>query len=94
MKKNNSEIERYEVMSESELISEIQREKIQKLLQKSTRTLEEIKEACERIDVVKLYSGKVIEGAIIEQGEKYKIMTTTGVINVSRKEVRTVTVVR
>jgi tRNA A37 methylthiotransferase MiaB len=81
-------------MTDDEVKQQIKKERIERLMQQKTRTLEEIKEACERIDVVKLYSGKEIQGAIIGRENKYKILTTTGVVEVDKKQVRSVSVMR
>jgi len=94
IKQNVEKIEKIETLSESEIKQQIKKERIERLMQQKTRTLEEIKEACERIDVVKLYSGKTIQGAIIDRSNDYKILTTTGVVEVPKKNVRSVSVLR
>ncbi len=94
IKQNIDKIGTIESSTEEQLRQQIKKERIEHLMQQKTRTLEEIKEVCERIDVVRLYSGKEIKGAIIERGEKYKILTTTGVIEVLKKDVRSVSVIR
>lgn len=94
IKQNIEKIGTIESSTEEQLRQQIKKERIERLMQQKTRTLEEIKEACERIDVVRLYSGKQIQGAIIERGENYKILTTTGVMNVPKKDVRSVSVMR
>lgn len=94
IKQNVEKIEKIEALSESEIKQQIKKERIERLMQQKTRTLEEIKEACERIDVVKLYSGKTIQGAIIDRSNDYKILTTTGVVEVPKKNVRSVSVLR
>ncbi|HOJ28470.1 MAG TPA: FecR domain-containing protein [Spirochaetota bacterium] len=94
IKQNVEKIEKIETLSESEIKQQIKKERIERLMQQKTRTLEEIKEACERIDVVKLYSGKTIQGAIIDRTNDYKILTTTGVVEVPKKNVRSVSVLR
>lgn len=58
------------------------------------KTLAEIKEKYERIDEVLLYSGKTIKGVIIERGSYYKILTTSGYINIPAKQVRNTKVLR
>jgi len=94
IKQNIEKIGTIESSTEEQLRQQVKKERIERLMQQKTRTLEEIKEACERIDVVRLYSGKQIQGAIIERGENYKILTTTGVMNVPKKDVRSVSVMR
>lgn len=68
--------------------------KIEKLIQKKTKTIEEIREVFERIDEVLLYSGEVISGAILTRGDKYSILTTAGVINIDKDKVRSVKIIK
>jgi len=58
------------------------------------KTLNEIKEKYERIDVITLYSGKVVRGVILERGAYYKVLTTSGQVNIPAKQVRNTKVVR
>ena len=58
------------------------------------KTIERIREVFSRIDEVSLYSGKVIQGAVISRGATYSILTTSGVVNVPESQVRTVKVVK
>lgn len=58
------------------------------------KTLAEIKEKYERIDEVLLYSGRIIRGVIIERGSYYKILTTSGYVNIPAKQVRNTKVLR
>ncbi|HOP29828.1 MAG TPA: FecR family protein [Spirochaetota bacterium] len=48
----------------------------------------EMKAKYGRIDVITLYSGRMIQGVIISRGESYRILTTNGTINVKAKDVR------
>jgi len=48
----------------------------------------EMKAKYGRIDVITLYSGRVIQGVIISRGESYRVLTTNGTINVKAKDVR------
>ncbi len=41
-----------------------------------------------RIDVITLYSGKVISGVILSRGANYKVLTERGTINIRAKKVR------
>lgn len=50
--------------------------------------MNEIKEKFKRIDVVILFSGRVIEGVILTRGETYRIATASGVEIISAKEVK------
>lgn len=58
------------------------------------KTLAEIKEKYERIDEVLLYSGKIIRGVILERGSYYKILTTSGYVNIPAKQIRNTKVLR
>ena len=58
------------------------------------KTLAEIKEKYERIDEVLLYSGKIIRGVIVERGSYYRILTTSGYVNIPAKQVRNTKVLR
>lgn len=58
------------------------------------KTLDEIKAKYERIDEVLLYSGKVIKGVIVDRGAYYKILTTSGYVNIPAKQVRNTKVVK
>jgi uncharacterized pyridoxamine 5'-phosphate oxidase family protein len=51
-------------------------------------TFPEMKDAFSRIDVITLFNGRVIQGIIVSRGETYKILTTTGPVTVSAKEVQ------
>ena len=55
------------VAEEKKERSEEKAEKIEKLIRKQSATMEEIKEAFDRIDEISLYNGKVLRGAIIER---------------------------
>lgn len=89
-----TEIEEIDTLTEKELKQKVKQKKIEKLIMQKTRTIEEIKEACERIDNVMLYSGKIIQGAIISRGDSYKILTTNGIVEVEKNKVRTVSIVK
>lgn len=71
-----------------EKTEEINRE-IEELLEKDSWTLEKIKAKYGRIDVVTLYNGRVIRGAIIGRGAYVKILTPGGVVTVQGKDIRT-----
>ncbi len=88
------EVEKIETASEDELKEKMKKERLDQLTRQKTRTIEEIKEVNERIDVVKLYSGKTIQGAILSRGDNYTILTTAGVVEVPKKDVRAVSVIR
>lgn len=64
-------------------------QEIEKLLEKNSWTLEKIKANYGRIDVVTLYNGRVIRGAIISRGANVRILTAGGTITVQSREIRT-----
>ena len=70
------------------------KDKIRELIQKTPKSLSEIKEVFDRIDEISLYNGRKIEGAIISRGAQYKILTLQGVISVPRGDVRDTKVIR
>ena len=51
-------------------------------------TFAEMKAKYGRIDVITLYSGKVIQGVILSRGATYKVLTTHGTIYIKAKDVR------
>lgn len=88
------ELEPRIVVEEKKVQAEEKAEKIEKLIQKQSATMEEIKEAFDRIDEISLYNGKVLRGAIIERGRQYSILTTNGTVRVPENQVRSVRVIR
>ncbi len=58
------------------------------------RTLEDIKARYERIDEVTLYSGRIIQGIIMERGAYIRILTPAGYVNVPSKKVRNTRVLK
>jgi hypothetical protein len=60
---------------------------IDKIL-KNAMSLEEIKAEYGRIDVVKLYTGKIYRGAILLRGNKIKMITPEGTIYIEAKKIR------
>lgn len=67
---------------------------VKALIKKENRTVEDIKTVFNRIDEITLFSGRVIKGAISERGEKYSVITTDGVMNISEKEIQRVRVLK
>lgn len=67
---------------------------VRALADKKDRKIEDIKEVYNRIDKVYLYSGEVVSGAIIERGETYSILTTGGIVKVSRKDIQSNEIIR
>ena len=61
---------------------------IEELMEKDSWTIGKIKAKYGRIDVVTLYNGRVIRGAIISRGSSVKILTPGGVVTVQSKDIR------
>jgi len=78
-----------ENFSDTEERTEEINQEIEKLLEKDSWTLEKIKAKYGRIDVVTLYNGRIIRGAIIGRGAYVKILTPGGVVTVKGKDIRT-----
>ncbi len=55
---------------------------------KNSMTLDEIKTEYGRIDVVRLYTGKIYRGAILSRGSKIKMITPEGTIYIEAKKIR------
>lgn len=72
---------------DSEISVEIKKEK-EKEEETAPMSLGEIKAKYGRIDEVRLYSGRVIEGAILERGSTYRMITPSGPVNIPAKQVR------
>ncbi|MBN2040107.1 MAG: FecR domain-containing protein [Spirochaetes bacterium] len=58
------------------------------LKEKNTLTLNEIKEKYGRIDLVRLYNGKTYKGAILSRGSRIKMITPSGTIYISAKNIK------
>jgi hypothetical protein len=61
--------------------------KIDKIL-KNAMTLDEIRSEYGRIDVVRLYTGKIYRGAILSRGNKIKMITPDGIIFIESNKIR------
>jgi hypothetical protein len=68
------------IEKEKELLKEI--EKLRPM------TLSQIRRKYGRIDVVSLYTGRVVKGAIISRGNMVKMITPGGVVSFSSKKIR------
>lgn len=68
---------------------EMQIEKIMEEMDRQSWTLDRIREEYGRIDVVTLYSGRVIRGAILSRGNVVRILTPSGIVPVEAREIRT-----
>ena len=51
-------------------------------------SLDQIRAKYKRIDVVRMYNGRVIKGVILMRGQNMKILTPAGVVTVRAKDVR------
>ena len=51
-------------------------------------TLEQIRQKYDRIDTITLYSGKVIKGAIISRGRKFRVETPSGLLLIESKKIK------
>lgn len=65
-----------------------------RLMKQGNGTIPEIKEAFNRIDVITLFSGQVIRGAIITTGRTYDVLTPQGMVKISESEVRSIEVLK
>jgi hypothetical protein len=71
-----------------ETSAEARQEKLKALMEKKTRSIEEIREVFNRIDEITLYNGRVIQGAVISRGERYTILTPGGTVSIPEKEIK------
>ncbi|MBN2159821.1 MAG: hypothetical protein JW807_10530 [Spirochaetes bacterium] len=53
-------------------------------------TLEDIRARYKWVDQIILYNGKIIRGAIISRGASYEILTTRGIVQVPRNQIKMV----
>jgi hypothetical protein len=63
-------------------------EKVKALMEKKTRSMEEIRQVFNRIDEITLYNGRVIQGAVMTRGEVYTILTPGGTITIPEKQIK------
>ncbi|HOO73079.1 MAG TPA: FecR family protein [Spirochaetota bacterium] len=83
-----------EIKIDKDLAPREKQEKIMTMIEKKNNTLEEIKEVFERIDEISLYNGRMIQGAIISRGDKYKVLTTTGTMDINESDIKKVRVIK
>lgn len=76
------------------ITSKVSASTIEQLIKQKTRTLDEIKRVNGRIDEIALNSGEVVKGAIISKGNVYSVLTTKGVVNVPKKDINTINVIK
>lgn len=60
---------------------------IEKIKESSGMSFEEMKAKYQRIDVITMYSGKVVKGIILNRGKTFEILTPDGIITVQAKDV-------
>lgn len=77
-----------EVKEEKEPAASGKQEKLKALMEKKTRSMEEIREVFNRIDEITLYNGRVIHGAVISRGARYSILTPGGTISIPENEIK------
>lgn len=63
-------------------------DEIEKIMGSSGMSYEAIKSKFQRVDVITLYNGRVIKGAILSRGRELKIITPNGVVTVNSKDVK------
>lgn len=69
-------------------------DKVRQLMEKKTRTIDEIREVFSRVDEITLYNGRVIQGAILSRGAQYTILTPDGTVTVPEEEIKSSGVVK
>jgi hypothetical protein len=57
-------------------------------------TLNSIQKDLERIDEIRLYNGRIIQGAIIRRGEEYLILTVSGTIKIPECQIKNIKIIR
>lgn len=57
-------------------------------------TLNSIQKDLERIDEIRLYNGRIIQGAIIRRGEEYLILTVSGTIKIPESQIKNIKIIR
>ncbi len=70
------------------LSAEAKQEKLKALMEKKTRSMDEIREVFNRIDEITLYNGRVIQGAVISRGARYTILTPGGTVSIPENEIK------
>jgi len=63
-------------------------DEIEKLKGSKGMSLQDIKTKFQRIDIITLYNGRVIKGAILSRGQVLKIITPSGVVTVKAKDIQ------
>jgi|GEM_PF-1859172 len=57
-------------------------------------TLNAIQKDLGRIDEIRLYNGRVIQGAIISRGDEYLVLTVSGTVKIPEKQIKNVRIIR
>lgn len=94
LKQINEPIQKEEIKIDTELNKFVKKEKVEMLIEKKNITIQEIKEAFDRIDEITMYNRRVIRGAVLSRGKVYSVLTTTGTINIKESDIMSVKVVR
>lgn len=71
-----------------------QAQKQKAIIQKGAGTLDEIKDAFNRVDEITLYNKKVITGYVLSRGDNWVIVTPDGKVNVAEKDVKNIRIIR
>ncbi len=79
---------------DKELKIEVRKEKIKDMMINAPKSIEEIKEVFDRVDEITLYNKRIVQGAIINRGTVYKILTTNGAIDVPESQIKSVRVIK
>ena len=79
---------------DAEIREKADEERLARMVASPPKSIEEIKEAFQRIDEITLFNERVIRGAIISRGPQYRVLTTDGTVTVPEKQIRTIKVIR
>lgn len=79
---------------DAEIREKADEERLARMAASPPKSIEEIKEAFQRIDEITLFNERVIRGAIISRGPQYRVLTTDGTVTVPEKQIRTIKVIR
>jgi hypothetical protein len=58
------------------------------------QTLQDIHKDFERLDEIRLYNGRIIQGAVISRGKEYLILTPAGKIKIKEEEIKNIRLIR
>lgn len=57
-------------------------------------TLSSLKEDFERLDEIRMYNGRIIQGAIISRGKTYLVLTPAGKIKIPEEQIKNIRIIR